>query len=77
MRPVIAGNSRRTINMKTFLTELEQDGGFAPGTLSNTSFSTKVKTVNGEGIVVEHALYRTMDGANRWRSGSASLGVPR
>ena len=77
LRPVIAAGSRLTINMKTFLTQLEQDGGFAPGALSNTSFSTRVRTVGGEGIVVEHALYRMFDGNNRWRSGSASFGVPR
>jgi hypothetical protein len=77
MRPVISAQSRKTINMKDFLTQMEQAGGFAPGTLSDTSFSTRVRTTGGEGIVVEHALYRTWDGENRWRTGSASLGVPR
>jgi hypothetical protein len=77
LRPTIPAGTRLTINMKTFLTQLEQDGNFAPGTLSNTSFSTKVRALSGSGIVVEHALYRMLDGANRWRSGSASFGVPR
>jgi hypothetical protein len=73
----IAASARLTINMKDFLTQMEQSGGYTPGYLSNTSFSTRVRTPGGEGIVVEHALYRMWDGANRWRSGSASFGVPR
>jgi hypothetical protein len=77
MRPVIPGGSRLTINMRDFLTQMEQAGGHAPGTLANTSFSTRVRSTGGEGIVVEHALYRMFDGNNRWRSGSASFGVPR
>jgi hypothetical protein len=77
LRPVVAGKSRYTINMRTFLTQMEQAGGFAAGTLANTSFSTRVRSTNAEAIVVEHALYRMLDGANRWRSGSAAFGVPR
>jgi hypothetical protein len=77
LRPVIPGGTRRTINMREFLTTLEQAGGFAPGTLANTSFSTRVRSTQGEGIVVEHALYRMFDGNNRWRSGGAAFGVPR
>jgi hypothetical protein len=77
MRPVLGPASRRTINMSVFLKQMEQAGGLAPGTLANTSFSTRVRSVTGEAVVVEHALYRTFDGANRWRSGSASMGVPR
>jgi hypothetical protein len=77
MRPVIPAETRLTINMKDFLTQLEQSGNFTPGTLSNTSFSTKVRATLSQPIVVEHALYRNFDGANRWRSGSASFGVPR
>ena len=76
LRPVIPAKTRKTINMKDFLTQMEQAGGLAPGTLANTSFSTRVRSLS-DGIVVEHALYRTLDGANRWRSGSASFGVPR
>jgi hypothetical protein len=77
LRPVVPGGTRKTINMHAFLTQMEQAGGFAPGTLTNTSFSTRVRSTAGESIVVEHALYRMFDGANRWRSGSASMGVPR
>jgi hypothetical protein len=77
LRPVIPSQTRRTINMRDFLTQMEQAGGFAPGTLANTSFSTRVRATGAEALVVEHALYRMWDGANRWRSGSASFGVPR
>ncbi len=63
--------------MWDFLTEMENAGGFAPRSLAETSFSTKIRSTQGEPIVVEHALYRTFDGANRWRTGSASFGVPR
>jgi hypothetical protein len=77
LRPVIAPNSRGTINMATFLTQMEQAGGLDPGTLSKASFSTRVRSTNGEDLVVEHALYRTFDGGNRWRSGSAAMGIPR
>jgi hypothetical protein len=77
LRPMIPARTRLTINMKDFLTKMEDAGGFAPGTLSDTSFSTRVRAVDGQAIVVEHALYRTLDGANRWRTGSASFGVPR
>jgi len=76
LRPVIPAKTRKTINMYTFLTQMEQAGGLAPGSLTTRSFSTRVRSLS-DGIVVEHALYRTLDGANRWRTGSASFGVPR
>jgi hypothetical protein len=56
MRPVIAAQTRKTINMRDFLTQMEQAGGFSPGTLADRSFSTRVRAIGGEGIVVEHAL---------------------
>jgi hypothetical protein len=78
LRPVIQAQSRATINMWDFLTAMENAGGFVPKFLAETSFSTKVRSTQGEPIVVEHALYRTfVDGLNRWRTGSASFGVPR
>jgi hypothetical protein len=77
LRPVIAPNSRLTIHMRDFLRKMEQAGGFEPDYLAETSFSTRVKSTGGEGIVVEHVLYRMLDGANRWRAGSAAFGVPR
>jgi hypothetical protein len=63
--------------MREFLEKMEQAAGFPPGTLSETSFSTRIKATEGQPIVVEHALYRTFDGLNRWRTGSAAFGVPR
>jgi hypothetical protein len=77
LRPVIPAEARKTINMREFLEKMEQAAGFPPGTLSETSFSTRIKATEGQPIVVEHALYRTFDGLNRWRTGSAAFGVPR
>jgi hypothetical protein len=77
LRPVIPAMARKTINMRVFLTEMEQAAGFPPGTLSDTSFSTRVIATQGQPIVVEHALYYMFDGPNRWRTGSAAFGVPR
>ena len=77
LRPVIPAEARKTLNMREFLVDMEQAAGFPPGTLSETSFSTRIMATEGQPIVVEHALYRTFDGANRWHSGSASFGVPR
>jgi hypothetical protein len=77
LRPVIGPQTRVTINMRDFLSQMEGPGGFAPDTLTDKSFSTTVRSTNGVGLVVEHALYRTLDGENRWRTGSVSFGVPR
>jgi hypothetical protein len=77
LRPVLAPQTRTTINMRDFLAEMEKAAGLAPDTLTETSFSTVVRSTTGDGIVVEHALYRTRDGDNRWRTGGASFGVPR
>jgi hypothetical protein len=77
LRPVIGPQTRTTINMRDFLHKMEEAGGFLPDRLTESSFSTVVRSTGGEGLVVEHALYRTIDGNNRWRTGGASFGVPR
>ena len=46
------------------------------GTLKGKSFSTRVTVVNGDPIVAEEAIYWQRDGANFWRAGSASFGIP-
>jgi hypothetical protein len=63
--------------MNTFLGEVEASEGLPPGTLRGKSFSFKVNVVEGGSIVAEEALYWQRDGANYWRSGSASFGTPR
>ena len=75
MRPTLAPYSRTTINMKQFLLQL---GALEGVDLTGTSFSTRVRVVNNAApIVVEHALYWQPDGANYWRGGSGSFGIPR
>jgi hypothetical protein len=77
LRPVVGPQSRLSINMREFIHRMEDAASLGRDTLTQYSFSTKVKTLSGEGIVVEHALYRLLDGSNLWRSGSVSFGVPR
>jgi hypothetical protein len=75
MRPVLLPSSRKTINMREFLTQL---GTLEGVDLANRSFATKVKVVgNVRGIIVEHALYYDYTGPNYWRGGSGGFGIPR
>ncbi len=75
MRPTMLPFSRKMINMKIFLAVL---GALEGVNLTGTSFSTKVKVVNNVApILAEHALYWQPDGANYWRGGSGSFGIPR
>lgn len=66
--------ARQTIYMHDFLRNMELAEGLPFGTLVGKSFSMRVWSADI--FVAEHAIYWQRDGANYWRGGSASLGIP-
>jgi hypothetical protein len=76
LKTVRAG-SRLTIYMNDFLTALETAEGRPVGSLRGRSFSTRVNVLSGDAVVAEEAIYWQPDGANFWRSGFASFGIPQ
>jgi hypothetical protein len=74
MRPTLAPLSRKTMNMKDVLHQLEPLVGIP---LVGHSFSTRVKVFGAGSIVAEHAIYwNFVDTQTYWRSGAASMGIP-
>jgi hypothetical protein len=65
---VLQPGSRTTFNMADVLRQL--------GAPAGSSFATRVKVFGAGAIVAEHAIYWKFDGANYWRAGSASAGIP-
>jgi hypothetical protein len=73
---ILPAFSRLTLGMRDVLNVLQaQAGGIQ---IVNSSFATRVSSVGGDPIVAEHAIYWNFVGGNiYWRSGGASLGIPR
>jgi hypothetical protein len=78
-RPVIPAFARVTLDMRSIMNTLEQLSGYP---IHATSFATRIAVPSGsdpgQGIVVEHAMYwNYVDNKTYWRSGGASMGIPR
>jgi hypothetical protein len=78
-RPVVPAFARLTLDMRAIMSQLEAESGYP---IHATSFSTRIAVPSGSdpgvGIVVEHAMYwNYIDNKTYWRSGGASMGIPR
>jgi hypothetical protein len=75
-RVVLPALSRLTLNMKDVLGALQAQSGFP---VHFSAFSTRIAVPGRTAtIVVEHAVYwNFVNGQIFWRSGEASMGIPR